>query len=660
MKTKIFISYRRSDIGDHIENFVNLLEESLDQVDIFWDNRIIGGDIWQDKLADEIIDSEIILVAIGPNWLNAEDKEGNRRLENENDVVLWEIITALESDPRKIIIPLLFFNTKMPKEKDLPEDIKDLCKSHAESIVAITPDEIEKLKIAIVDKSFKNVVLLKGEQAVPVFSDDCLYLSSIDTTRSRPDERGKDEIQFRSSYAKSDIFQALMFGQRIVITNHHFDSKDFLFAMSDIIEANNHGINLPVLPFKFARLVFENWDNQDPTASEVVANNLDYQNFRLSGWPELDQEEGRRKEWARILRTPNPTIEDLLPYCKTSEEKQAKALLNVLAFFDHFHAKRDQKYFTNSIGMAKVFQNDIGELKKLSEMNLEQLQDSGQIDFKKDIYLGAAKELLNIISETIKAKDVILDINNKDFARTATRSIYYGYISEENGFDPLIVEGIRELIDSIYNKTVSASSQAKLFNNSFVRGNDLSDDRFAQAAQILANWTREMTLKKGFFVYENPEDWNTDIGVYFKNHDDKIVKSVNDIFSWEDILLSYRMLHIRENIYKFNSTLADWKRINKESKTITNDDDKAEYEDRTNKKQKILNDIFSKHYEYLNGVINAEIGDKIISFRDKDGKLKYSHITGEIKFVKDKDTKLPEPDFDSEIIYDGKMGEVSV
>jgi len=61
---------------------------------------------------------------IGPNWPDARDEQGNRRLDDPNDFVRIEVGAALQ---RNIpVIPILLEGARIPKATQLPEDLKEL------------------------------------------------------------------------------------------------------------------------------------------------------------------------------------------------------------------------------------------------------------------------------------------------------------------------------------------------------------------------------------------------------------------------------------------------------------------------------------------------------------------------------------------------------
>jgi len=75
-------------------------------------------------LSEEVAKCDVLLAVIGPNWLNARDEDGNRRLDNPDDFVRIEIGAALQ---RNIpVIPILLDGTKVPKANQLPKELEEL------------------------------------------------------------------------------------------------------------------------------------------------------------------------------------------------------------------------------------------------------------------------------------------------------------------------------------------------------------------------------------------------------------------------------------------------------------------------------------------------------------------------------------------------------
>jgi hypothetical protein len=75
-------------------------------------------------IANEVSKCDVLLAVIGPNWLDARDNKGNRRLDDPDDFVRIEIATALHRDIP--VIPILIEGTPRPKADSLPRDIQEL------------------------------------------------------------------------------------------------------------------------------------------------------------------------------------------------------------------------------------------------------------------------------------------------------------------------------------------------------------------------------------------------------------------------------------------------------------------------------------------------------------------------------------------------------
>ena len=80
-------------------------------------------------LNNQVAACEVFVAVIGPNWLDAKNEDGGRRLHASEDFVAVEIAAALTRDIR--VIPVLLDGTRMPKAGDLPEVLKPLVRRQA-------------------------------------------------------------------------------------------------------------------------------------------------------------------------------------------------------------------------------------------------------------------------------------------------------------------------------------------------------------------------------------------------------------------------------------------------------------------------------------------------------------------------------------------------
>jgi TIR domain len=120
---KIFLSYRRDDAGGQALLLSRLLREQLRNDLVFMDiDNIPFGIDFVEHIKDEVGRCDVLLAVIGNQWLQAQDEQGNRRIDDPNDFVRLEISTALRRDIP--VVPVLLDGTKMPREDRLPEDLK--------------------------------------------------------------------------------------------------------------------------------------------------------------------------------------------------------------------------------------------------------------------------------------------------------------------------------------------------------------------------------------------------------------------------------------------------------------------------------------------------------------------------------------------------------
>src|SRR5262245_59958487 len=125
MAAKVFISYRRADSAGYSGRVMDRLDRELGRDLVFMDvDAIPLGTNFSKVLHEEVAKCGVLLAVIGPNWQDARDEHGNRRLDDPNDFVRIEIAAALH---RSIpVIPLLLEGARIPKATELPEDLKEL------------------------------------------------------------------------------------------------------------------------------------------------------------------------------------------------------------------------------------------------------------------------------------------------------------------------------------------------------------------------------------------------------------------------------------------------------------------------------------------------------------------------------------------------------
>jgi ABC-type branched-subunit amino acid transport system substrate-binding protein len=137
--SRIFISYRRSDsitITGRIHDRL-VIEFSDDAVFKDVDDIPLGAD-FRTVLDHEVGRCAVQLVIIGPEWLNAVDPSGQRRLDDPDDFVRIEVEAGLRRD-EVLVIPVLVKGAGMPSSADLPPSLRELVFRNA-AIIRDDPD----------------------------------------------------------------------------------------------------------------------------------------------------------------------------------------------------------------------------------------------------------------------------------------------------------------------------------------------------------------------------------------------------------------------------------------------------------------------------------------------------------------------------------------
>ena len=149
MSDSIFISYRRDGSSWSARTLHDGLRQHFDASQLFMDVEDIDyGTDFVHKLEREIGRCGAMLAVIGPEWLDATDSAGKRRLDNPEDFICIEIGMGLK---RRIpVIPVLIDGARMPPAEALPASLKRLSQQNAiELRHASFSADIERLAEAI-------------------------------------------------------------------------------------------------------------------------------------------------------------------------------------------------------------------------------------------------------------------------------------------------------------------------------------------------------------------------------------------------------------------------------------------------------------------------------------------------------------------------------
>jgi len=164
-RPRIFISYRRADSFVPSGRIYAWLRERLEGR-VFMDvGGIPLGDNFVKVIQGEIERSTLLLAIIGTDWCLAAGEDGAIRLDQREDFVRREILTAINNGVR--IVPVLVNGATMPKENDLPASLRLLVKLNA---ISIQDDSFEDGMNRLLDVARHSAIIIErreSEQPLP-------------------------------------------------------------------------------------------------------------------------------------------------------------------------------------------------------------------------------------------------------------------------------------------------------------------------------------------------------------------------------------------------------------------------------------------------------------------------------------------------------------
>ena len=172
-----FISYRRSDSSLASQALHIQLRERFGPSRVFMDvGAIAVGDQWADRLRRAINKATVVLAVVGTGWLKAADAFGRRRLDQPNDWVRLEILTALAA--RTPILPLLIGGgSEMLPAEGLPPELQPLLNVQMLRLREERWDDDVDLVVAALVKDYgfiasdRRVILPQPEIQIPALAE---------------------------------------------------------------------------------------------------------------------------------------------------------------------------------------------------------------------------------------------------------------------------------------------------------------------------------------------------------------------------------------------------------------------------------------------------------------------------------------------------------
>jgi hypothetical protein len=174
--TGVFVNYRSRDEVFAVELFDMRLRAVFGEERVFVDHRSLRpGEDFQPPLWDCLQKCAVLLVLIGPRWLDLTDLDGTPLLEREEDFVRREIREALGL--KKNVIPVLLDGARLPSAKELPGDIAGLA---VRQYLKVDRKNVEHDVERVVDAVREHVPVAAEPDPVPAPSGgEVRYIHSV-------------------------------------------------------------------------------------------------------------------------------------------------------------------------------------------------------------------------------------------------------------------------------------------------------------------------------------------------------------------------------------------------------------------------------------------------------------------------------------------------
>ena len=165
MAGKIFINYRRNQSVDQAQHLATVLSRTFGSSRIFIDVRGIDGfSDWLKVLKEQVAGTAAMISLIGPDWADARDDNGERRLDHSHDFVRLEIVEALTRDIP--VLPVLLNGASPPLKECLPEDMRGMLRRQAMELHAKRfPEDAKAIAAAV-----RKILADRPSSGVPIWS----------------------------------------------------------------------------------------------------------------------------------------------------------------------------------------------------------------------------------------------------------------------------------------------------------------------------------------------------------------------------------------------------------------------------------------------------------------------------------------------------------
>jgi pterin-4a-carbinolamine dehydratase len=235
----VFISYRRRDSSPVARWLAEAIGQNFGKEQVFLDTSVIQSGVkWPTSIALALKKAAVLIAVIGPDWLRAQDKYWQRRIDDPDDWVRNELVHAIR---HKIpIIPLLSMNAELPDREALPQPLRTL---NDYQVFVLREDQWETdlgcLLTRLEDFGFKRatpqVQYPEPSKRVNKLTEQDLVkvlrrLSKWELATNRVSPNGKKKTELMRTYEFATFEDAMHFmttaSRHISIIDHHPDWRN--------------------------------------------------------------------------------------------------------------------------------------------------------------------------------------------------------------------------------------------------------------------------------------------------------------------------------------------------------------------------------------------------------------------------------------------------
>ncbi|MDX2263703.1 MAG: hypothetical protein NW215_01845 [Hyphomicrobiales bacterium] len=165
MGYKVFINYRKALSGKDARLLHGVLTREFGRGAVFLDtSELEGGDHWPSKLEREVDASSSMAVLIPAGWADVLNEKGERRLDNPNDFVRFEIARAfMRNIP---VLPILIDGAEVPAPAALPTNLIGLTALQAMLLRSESFDD----DAGKIGKRLKQLIAAARPRGVPLWA----------------------------------------------------------------------------------------------------------------------------------------------------------------------------------------------------------------------------------------------------------------------------------------------------------------------------------------------------------------------------------------------------------------------------------------------------------------------------------------------------------